>query len=127
MTGLPLFVIIIIPYVVVNKRIYNLNYNLMNYYKQVLTFNFSDDEVRNEFEAFIKERKFKEMLDQSTYALPHTLFVSTLTMESIITWLDPWIKKGKIQKGDFVQMFVAAPKKSENKCIASMQETTKVF
>ena len=97
----------------------------MSYYKQVLTFNFSDDEVRNEFEAFIKKRKFKEMLDQSTYALPFTAV--PLTIESIITWLDPWIKNSKIQKGDFVQMFVAVSIKIGDKCITSMQETTKVF
>lgn len=99
----------------------------MSYYKQVLTFNFSDDDVRDDFKSFIENKRFEEMRDQSTYALPHKLFTTRIEEEIIVRWSEKWIRNNKIQRGDFVQIFTATAKKEGRNNVASIQLGTLAY
>ena len=73
-------------------------------YKQVLTYNFSIDETRNSFEELLNDMGFRDMPDQSTWAL---LYSSRLTKHSVINLIIEWSKDDDnvIKSRDFVHVF----------------------
>lgn len=75
-------------------------------YKQVLTYNFSEDDTRNSFEELLNDMGFRNMPDQSTWALP---FGSRLTNQSVINKIIDWSKDidNVIKRSDFVHVFRA--------------------
>ena len=80
------------------------------YYKQILTFTISDDETRPLFEKLLTDMGFKDMPDQSTWALP---FSSKLSKLEVVNRIVRWSKSDDIiiDKKDFVQIFRATPVK----------------
>lgn len=78
----------------------------MAHYKQIITYNFSVNETRNSFMELLDSLGFREMPDQSTWALPFSSKLSTANVEKEIK---DW-SKGKdvfIEDDDFVHLFSA--------------------
>lgn len=89
-------------------------------YKQILTYTISDDETRLSFEDLLTNIGFKDMQDQSTWALP---FSSTLSKLCVINRIVCWSRSKDvvIDKKDFVQIFRAiVVKGSEDKSYAGI-------
>lgn len=80
------------------------------YYKQILTFTISDDDSRDSFIELLENMGFKNMPDQSTWALP---FSSTMTKVDVVNRIVRWSKYKNITIGnsDFIQIFRATPVK----------------
>ena len=80
------------------------------FYKQILTYTISDDDSRESFEELLDEMEFREMPDQSTWALP---FKSGLTNLGVVMRIKEWSRRDDvlISKSDFVQIFRATPVK----------------
>lgn len=75
-------------------------------YRQVLTYTISDNDSRISFEELLDEMGFKEMDDQSTWALP---FSSNLTHSKVVTKIKNWSTSddAELDKDDFIQIFRA--------------------
>ena len=74
------------------------------YYKHILTYNFSDDEVRSSFEELIVNLGYTKAEDQSTYVLPYTVTKKSKdVLDAIIAWSVN--KDIHVSTYDFVQMF----------------------
>lgn len=97
------------------------------YYKQILTFTISDDDSRDSFIELLESMSFKNMPDQSTWALPFSSALNKLDVANrIIRWsMDEEII---IDKKDFVQIFRAtAVKVADNNHQAGIDSRTLVY
>ena len=77
-------------------------------YKQVLTYNFSDDDTRYSFQNLIERLGFTPAEDQSTYVLDYSVGLSSQNVQDTIAW---WAISADVSLvgDDFVQIFYATP------------------
>ena len=86
---------------------------MSQYYKQVITFDFHNDDTRKAFEELIADMGFEQADDQSTWALPFKEKILHGVVEGKIRkWSED--KDVEINKTDFVQLFYAKAVKDEN-------------
>lgn len=91
---------------------------IMNY-RQILTYNFSDNDTRTSFEDLLNDNGYIKAEDQSTYVLPYDsgLRVSAIK-DKIIDWSSA--KETMIDASDFVQIFFLSEVKAGAKVIIKM-------
>ena len=75
-------------------------------YKQIITFDFSDDDTRVSFEGLLEKLGFEKAEDQSTYLLT---IRSSLDITSIKQQIKQWSTEDDLyfQDDDFVQIYHA--------------------
>lgn len=94
------------------KKVHNMKYRM------IITYNFSEDEIRSTFEELVDALGFVEAEDQSTYVLPYVINkVSKDVVDPIVKWSEG--TDNQISADDFVQLFYlaydAADEKKVNK------------
>ncbi len=85
-------------------------------YRQVLTYNFSDDDTRTSFEELIEDLGYYPADDQSTYLLDSSSDLSSLLLkQQIVRWSQS--RSVFINEDDFVQIFYATSVSEEGRRI----------
>lgn len=83
-------------------------------YRQVLTYNFSDDDTRTSFEELIEDLGYYPADDQSTYVLDYSVDMPSLVLkQQIVRWSK--YRSIFINKDDFVQIFYATSVSEEGR------------
>jgi hypothetical protein len=86
---------------------------MSRYFKQVVTFDFHDDNTRDAFEKLITDMGFEQADDQSTWVLPFKEKILHGVVEGRIRkWSED--EDVEITETDFVQLFYAKAVKDEN-------------
>lgn len=74
-------------------------------YKAIITYNFTDDDIRNSFVELLKGLRLINHPDQSTYALKQ---YTKLTIKTLQECVINWSEEEHMTKGDSVQIYFAA-------------------